>query len=195
MELLFTLNYAWILSSVLVCFFNENQSFKTLSNFFVLRIIQGVLLSHYFISGLWKFREIFSADFKFSLKEIVIENVAFSLTGQHTHLFMNFLLHEYSGWLSFGYVCVLLFQIMALTPIFFNRYFKLYGILAVFFHFSTGFLMNIYFYPTVLAVIFFLIIAESLREDALKEEKTHENLYNQLVSFDIIKSFKRIYYS
>ena len=60
--------------------------------------------------------------------------------------------------------CILLFQLSALTPIFLNRYFKLYGVLAVLFHLSTGIAMDIYFVQTVMSVLFFLIIAESIRE-------------------------------
>ena len=153
--------HAFILSSVLVCFFNEGKSLNSSWNFFILRLIQGMLLSHYFMSGLWKLREMISSRFAFSFSEIAMEYIAY--TWRNMHPILQFLLNE-SWLLGLGYFCVLLFQLTALAPIFLNRFFKTYGALAVLFHFSTGISMAIYFFPTVLALLFFLIIAESMRE-------------------------------
>ena len=122
-----------------------------------------MLLSHYFISSLWKIRKMASSHFEFSLLEIVLEYIAYSLEDKMYPL-LKILLYDYSWLLSLGYFCVLLFQLTALTPIIFNRFFKFYGILAVLFHLSTGIILSIYMSSTVLAVIFFLIIAESMRE-------------------------------
>ena len=157
-------SHAFILSSVLVCFFDENEDLSSQPNFFVLRLIQGMLLSHYFISGLWKLREMISARFGFSLKEIATEYIAYSLSEQKLHFLLEFLVYSVPWLLSFGYFCVLVFQLSALAPIIFNRFFKLYGVLAVLFHLLTGISVFAYFSNTVLAVLFFLVIAESLRE-------------------------------
>ncbi|MCZ0932729.1 MAG: hypothetical protein OXJ52_06230 [Oligoflexia bacterium] len=155
--------HAFILSSALVCFFSESKSLNSSWNFFVLRLIQGLVLSHYFISGLWKLREMISSRFEFSLQEIAMESIAHSLAEQNIHFILKFLLEE--PWLlSFGYFCVLVFQLTALTPIFLNRFFKLYGALAVLFHLSTGISVITYFASTVLGVLFFLVIAESMRK-------------------------------
>ena len=157
-------SHAFILSSVLVCFFNENRGLNSKQNFFILRLIQGVLLSHYFMSGLWKLREMISTRFEFSLSEIVTEYIAYKYFDQNMHFLLKLLLYEQAWLLGFGYFCVLLFQLSALTPILLNRYFKLYGVLALLFHFSTGIFFSVYFSPTVLAALFFFIIAESMRE-------------------------------
>ena len=156
-------DHAFILSSVLVCFFHEKKSLNSKWNFFILRLIQGLLLSHYFISGLWKLREMISSRFEFSLQEIAMEYIAYTLVQQNIHPILQFLLNE--PWLlSFGYFCVLIFQLTALAPIFLNRFFTLYGALAVLFHLSTGISLITYFPSTVLALLFFLVIAESMRE-------------------------------
>ena len=127
----------WILSSILVCLFNSNKPLNSNQNFFLLRFIQGALLSHYFMSGLWKIRAMCSTHFEFSLSEIATEYIAFNLHSQNMHFILKFSL-EHPFLLGVSYFCVLLFQLTALAPIFVNRFFKLYGLLAVLFHFSTG---------------------------------------------------------
>ncbi|MDE0092723.1 MAG: hypothetical protein OXN83_05520 [Oligoflexia bacterium] len=160
------LYHAFILSSVLVCFFNENEDLNSRPNLFTLRLIQGALLSHYFMSGLWKLRKMISSDFEFSMQEIAMGSVVDTLVERNIYPILKFLLDE--PWpLSFGYFCVLIFQLTALTPVFLNRFFKLYGVLALLFHFWTGLIVIDYFEPTVLAVLFFLILAESVREHKL----------------------------
>ena len=158
-------HHPWILSSVLCCFFDSKQSLNLKQNFFVLRLVQGILLSHYFISGLWKLRSMWSAGFSFSLTEIATEAIAYEFAFKHNKNFiLELLLYEIPWFLGFSYFCVLLFQLTALSPILFNRYFKLYGTLAVLFHLSTGISLNVYFSPNVLAVLFFLILGESMKE-------------------------------
>ena len=162
-----------VLSSVISCFFNENKDLNSKQNFFVLRLIQGMLLSHYFMSGLWKLRKMADVSFEFSLYEISGTYLAYTLTPEG----MNFIVKSlvYNPWfLSFSYFCVLLFQLSALTPVFLNRYFKLYGALALLFHLSTGISMEIYFFRMVVFVLFFLIIAESIREYTF-EKKNYTN--------------------
>ena len=160
---IFPSSHTWVLSSVLVCFFNEKKSLNTNQNFFALRLIQGVFLSHYFMSGLWKIREMISSRFEFSLLDISMEYIARSLSMQGIHPLLKFLLDE--PWLlSFGYFCVLVFQLSALAPIFLNRFFKLYGALAVLFHLSTGISLIIYFFSSISAILLFFVIAESMRE-------------------------------
>ena len=156
-------NHVAILSSVLVCFFNENKGLNCQNNFFILRLIQGIILSHYFSSGLWKLRNMFSARFEFSLQEIAENYVAYMLSSQDIHPILKFFLDE-PYLLGFGYFFVLVFQLTALVPVFFNRFFKFYGTLAILFHLSTGIFLLPYFSNTVLLVLFFFIIAETIRE-------------------------------
>ena len=73
---------------------------------------------------------------------------------------LNFLLFQYPELLSVGFLCVLLFQISSLVPVFFNQFFLFYGILAILFHISTGVTLGFCFTPTVLAILLFFIIAE-----------------------------------
>ena len=158
--------YNWhvpVLSVVLVCFFNKNQDLNSKQNFFVLRLIQGLLLSHYFMSGLWKLRKMASAHFEFSLYDIVGTYIAYTLVPQGESFIVEWLIDN--PWLlSFSYVCVLIFLLSSLTPIFLNKYFKFYGVLAILFHLAVGISMEIYFFHTVVPVLYFFIIAESMRE-------------------------------
>ena len=162
--------HSWILSSILVCFFNEKQSLNSSTNFFILRFIQGMLLSHYFISGLWKLRLMLSSRFQFSLQEIAIDNVLQSLFEDIYPLLEILIRHSWL--LGFGYFCVLIFQLTALLPVFLNKFFKLWGVLAILFHTSTGVSMSIYFPQTVLSILLFLIIAENMREYEIWRKNT-----------------------
>ena len=154
-------NHSWILSSILVCFFNETKNLKSTQNLFVLRLIQAILLSHYFISGIWKLRELIQERFQYSFQDIATEYIAYGIVG---HAYQNNplldILLSVPGLLGFGYIFILLFQITSLTPVFLNRFFVFFGVLACLFHLAIGIVLNIYFNATVLAVVLFFIIAE-----------------------------------
>ena len=165
--------YIWMISSVLLCFFSLSQPMKSRKNLFLIRFVQGLLLSHYFISGLWKLRSIIASKFQFSFSDIVKEYIAYgfaeSAGGGLVQTFLKMPIG--SIFLSFGYLFVLVFQLTSLLPVFYNRLFVFYGWVAVLFHFSTGVILNIYFKPTVLAVLFFLIITEFLMEKEMSALK------------------------
>ena len=149
-----------------MCFFLD-QALRSRTNLFILRLIQGVLLSHYFISGLWKIRSLIASKFEFSLQEILMEYISVGLARNRMEInvFLNILLHHIPAPLYFGFFCVLVFQITALLPLVLGRFFMFYGILAILFHFTTGIVLGIYFTPTILAVLFFLIVAESMMKN------------------------------
>ena len=158
--------HPWILSSLFVCFFNEIKPLNSSQNFFQLRLIQGLLLSHYFMSGLWKLRYLFKSEFPYSFQSIITEYIAYGMAEKppYNNPLLDFFLYQQPWLLSLGYICVLLFQITSLAPIFFNRFFVFYGVLACLFHLATGLVLSIYFFPTVLALLFFFIVAESIRK-------------------------------
>ena len=158
--------HIWMISSVLMCFVFPSQPITSKINQFFIRLTQSLLLSHYFISGLWKLRSIIASDFQTSFSEMTKEYIAYGLaeSGIEVNMFLGIILYKFPWLLSFGYLFVLGFQLSSLVPVFFNRLFVFYGFLAVLFHFLTGFTLNIYFTPTVLAVLFFLIITEFLIE-------------------------------
>lgn len=155
------LYYAWMISSFCLCFFSLQKPLNSKRNYTVLRLIQGLLLSHYFLSGVWKLYSMIQAKFKVSFKDIVIEYIAFTLArGRELHPILEIFLYQTPELLSIGFFCVLLFQLSSLIPVIFDRFFILYGVFALLFHFSVGLLLGIYFNPTVLAALFFLIICE-----------------------------------
>ena len=162
-------NHIWMISSILICFFSVNKTLISKANLFTLRLAQSILLSHYFISGLWKVRYLL----KYSFKDIVLEVTAWTFTiyVEGPNILSNILLYQYPGILYFGFLCVLVFQMLSLVPIFLNRLLVLYGILAVLFHISSSVFIGISFYSTVFAVLYFLIITETM----IKKEKEKIN--------------------
>ena len=159
--------HSWMLSSILMCFLSCDKKLTSQTNLLVLRLTQSILLSHYFISGLWKLRSLVSTKFQFSFKEILSEHIIYGITQQGGEISepLNFLLFQYPELLSAGFLCVLLFQISALVPVFFNQLFLFYGILAILFHISTGIALGFCYTPTVLAILLFLVIAEIIIKD------------------------------
>ena len=159
-------HHIWIISSVLMCFLSLEKPLQSQTNQLPLRLAQAILLSHYFIAGLWKIRILFHSKFVFSLKEIVLEHIAMGQTnGFEMNIFINMLLYQYPEFLSFCFFCVLIFQMTALLPVLLGRFFILYGVLAILFHLSSGITLGVYYTPTVVAVLFFLIILEIMLKD------------------------------
>ena len=150
-------NHIWMISSVLMCFFSSDQDLRSKKNIFIIRFMQALLLSHYFISGLWKLRTLVSAKFTIPLKDMLLETMAYTniAGGLEFHAFIKILLYQYPWLLSIGYFCALLFQLTSLLPVIFNNLVVLYGILAILFHFLIGIAAGIYFSHTVLAILFF----------------------------------------
>ena len=64
--------HPWLISCILMCFVSSDKKLTSQTNLLVFRLIQSILLSHYFISGLWKIRRIVSTKFQFSFKEIIL---------------------------------------------------------------------------------------------------------------------------
>jgi len=161
-------NHVWLISAFLMLFFSSQSLLNSKSNLFLIRLIQSLILSHYFISGVWKLKKIFPLEY--SLESIALESFAYALAekGLDDHFLIEFFgLYWASKILGWGLFFVISFQLSCLIPILCHRYFMIYGFFAVLFHASTGVALLISFKPTVLAVLFFLILTEMM----IKQEK------------------------
>lgn len=166
--------HIWMISSILMCSLYSDRPLLSRFNCFVIRLNQTVLLSHYFISGLWKIRLLISTKFEFSLKDIILEYIAygFAESEEPHNLLLKSLVHQYPWILALGFAGVIVFQITSVLPVFLNRFFTFYGILALLFHLSTGIMLSIYFHPTVLGILFFLFFTEMMIKNQISG-KTH----------------------
>ena len=146
-------NHIWMISSVLMCFFSVDKTLNSKTNLFTLRLVQSVLLSHYFISGLWKIRHLS----EYSLKGMILEMSAWAFTAyaKEPNIFSKILFYQYPEILYLGFLCTLIFQLFSWIPVFLNKFFVLYGILAILFHISTSVVIGVSFRSTVFAVLFF----------------------------------------
>ena len=134
----------------------------------MIRLIQSLILSHYFISGIWKLKTILNLEY--SLEMLALEQVAYALLekGLNNHFLLDFFgLYYGSKVLGYGFFLIIVFQLSCIIPILLNRYFLLYGFLSILFHTSTAIALFISFKPTVMACLFFLILTELM----LKYEK------------------------
>ena len=187
-------NHIWMISSVLMCFFSPDQGLKSRPNRFIIRLIQALLLSHYFISGWWKLRTLLSAKFEIPFKDMLLEAMAYAQTlrGLEFHPFVQILLYQYPELLSVGFFCALLFQLTALLPVALNKLTVLYGFLAISFHLLVGLTAGVYFSHTVLAILFFLIILEFMMRDGKQDLGSVIPAKNQTKVFWLKKTFLRI---
>lgn len=149
-------------------FFSSKSLLNSKHNIFLIRLIQSLILSHYFISGIWKLKTILNLEY--SLEMLALEQVAYALLekGLNNHFLLDFFgLYYGSKVLGYGFFLIIVFQLSCIIPILLNRYFLLYGFLSILFHTSTAIALFISFKPTVMACLFFLILTELM----LKYEK------------------------
>ena len=154
-------HHVWLISSFLMLFFSSKSLLNSKQNIFLIRLIQSLTLSHYFISGVWKLKSIFNS--KYSLESLALEQVAYGLLekGLNNHFLLDFFgLYYGSKILGYGFFLIVVFQFSCIIPILLNRYFLLYGFLSILFHTSTAIVLFIKFKSTVLACLFFLILTE-----------------------------------
>lgn len=161
--------HVWIISSVFMCFVKSNENMVQARNFLVLRMIQMTLLSHYFISGLWKVRSMETLWSLEYFRDVLLDQMAVVILNNWEihHLVNKYFFQEESILLGvvlgIGFMLTLLFQLTSLVPLFFYRnqhLFIIYGVMALFFHLSIGIFMGIWFFYTAFGVFFFLIWCE-----------------------------------
>ena len=145
-----------MISVVFMCFMGTSKE----RNLLILRMIQSSLLCHYFISGLWKIRNldtIWSIDY---LARTMFDHMVGTAISTNRGILAMELFSEPHFLLGLGYAGVILFEITAILPIFFNRLFFAYGVMAILFHLSTAVFAGTYSVNTLSLIIFFLLWCE-----------------------------------
>ena len=97
-------SHPWLISSFLMLFFSSKFLLNSKHNIFLIRLIQSLTLSHYFISGVWKLKTIFNSEY--SLEVLALEQVAYSLfeEGLNNHFLLDFFgLYYGSKVLGYGF--------------------------------------------------------------------------------------------
>ena len=156
--------HIWFFASFFFIFIDSQSDLNSTRNRLVLRLIQSTLLLQYFSSGLWK---IIMLEKSFSLnyfKEVMYENIARCIAKglEPAPVVINTLIHQYPSLLAFGFFSVLAFQLFFIVPIFKCKHFCFAGCCVVFFHAMTKIVMDITFFPNMVAAIFFLIYVEGV---------------------------------
>lgn len=154
--------HIWMFSSVIFCFIAHQEPLSSLRNILVIRLTQTILLSFYFISGLWKLRELGFSNWR----EAALEHISHAIAegnGPGEQL-QQLLLQDHVWLVTAGFSLVILFQLSAVFPVFTMKHFKVWGIGAVFFHLSTGVALGIWFSSMALAALLILVIFEILLE-------------------------------
>lgn len=156
--------HLWILSTLLMLFIQKRQSLLHNTNLFIIRLIQSIALSHYFISGSWKLKNIGNL-FSFSFSEhTILEHIYYAIAEGNgpAAIIQNFLFIIDPIYLGLGFYLVIIFQLSCIIPIIKQRYFKYWGYCAILFHVSTGIFMGIWFQGTIAALVFFFIFTEHI---------------------------------
>lgn len=155
--------HAWVICLYVMCFLNADQELDKGNNLSIIRLAQSLLLSHYFIAGLWKVRTMFAFDNLTVFLNYPLDLVASSLAeGQWINYGIIVMIKEWPGVIVFGWMSVVVFQLSTIVPIIKGRGYMVWGLLALGFHFIGGLFLGVWFAQTVLTLLFFLVITEGL---------------------------------
>ncbi len=156
--------HAWIAIAIGICFLNIKKPLSQGSNLLTIRTVQGVLLSHYLFSGLWKLRYMIGQK-NINFETISLNHMAVTIAEGtlKNNLITNFLTNN-SFLIVTGFIGVLIFQISCIIPILKLKYYKIWAILILLFHFSTELSLGINFKQTRLAILLLLFITPILMD-------------------------------
>lgn len=138
----------------------------------ILKSCQYLTLSLYAISGVWKLVYLFKGLQNYSFSELAREPLATSLVaGIVQNNSAANMLFNLQGVAIVGFVLVLIFQLLNFSLLFTPRFLLPLGYAAILFHILNGFIMNLFFLPTILCLLLFFPFAK-----ALENEKLEKNL-------------------
>lgn len=161
-------NHIWIWASIFLIFYEPSLCRTQKSNALALHLIQATLLAQYFCAGLWKIRNTHFAYPKWSIfVEKPLDDMAYALA-ERANLpndLQSFLL-DYPVLLSLGYVWVLVFQLFSWLPLVRPGWMMIWGIQALLFHVFSGLFLSIWYWPTILAAVVFLIAPDFFRPNS-----------------------------
>ncbi len=162
-------HHCWMLSCCIMCFHCSNKTLNSKANLLALNLNQSILLINYFISSLWRIRSYTHSESSFL--DIVMDYIGYGLAGARAEpSFLLQILLDKPYFLAFSFVCVTMFQLSCLIPAFLNsrRLFVLYGALLIGFHLATGITVGVYWLFSIPSILFFLIVAETLKKEERK---------------------------
>ena len=163
-------SYPWVISSFFMIFLSHKSPLYKSNNLLIIRLTQTMLLSHYFIAGIWKIRDLYTLD-SITKSNLGLEQVALSFVhGDSPNIFFMNTIAKYPMALALSFVLVVALQISTIFPIVFQRGFKQWGFLFLLFHLLMGISMGAWFVNNALAIVFFLIVTEVLLAE-LKSQK------------------------
>ncbi|GEM_PF-5058698 len=153
--------HPWLISSIFMASigFTNKENQKVM-----LRILQTLLLSHYFFTGLWKLRSLrFDNLFKM-LYEGTLEHFAYILGDKNYGLpfLTEFLIEKAPLFLVMGFAIIILFQLSSVVAIFWHPYRRsfIWGIFL--FHAVVLLVTGIPFLFTPVALYLMVIVADDV---------------------------------
>lgn len=154
--------HVWLISSLVIIFYNDKEVITHKKNIKIIRLIQTVALSHYIFSGLWKIRSlgnIFNIEYS---SKILLDHIAFTIAeGTFPNkVYVNNLINHYPAAIGVLFISAVIIQLLCAVPIFFNKYFMLFGSLMIIFHLLAKISLGIGFQNTIYFLIYFFIIIE-----------------------------------
>ena len=157
--------HIWAISIIFIGFLDEKTLISTKFNKTIIRLVQALCFSHYFLPGLHKVWHIFEYGLPDPFYKVVFNATALAIAHRYGPgpLFMEILIKN--PWFVFtGWVAVILFQLSCIIPILTGRHIMLWGFFSIAFHLSTGLFLGIWFEITVLGALFLFILTEKFIE-------------------------------
>jgi hypothetical protein len=164
----------WISASFAFLLYTEKLPFYEKRNALIIDLLQAMILTEYFIAGLWKTRAIVSMPPGWDLHQAQAQNVAIAIAegSKLNDIFMKIFLGQ-PAILTLGFFAVLLFQLTALVPVFLRQFRPHWGWMALTFHFGAGLTLGTWFSGRSFAVAFFIIFHPQLKALHLTTDKSN----------------------
>ncbi len=156
--------HPWMFAAIFFSFIGTSKSLASRRNRFFLRLTQSVLLTSYFIAGIWKMRELVQLNGIGDVQKEVLNSFAYAIAEGSIRLdsFREWFLLEHKGILVLGMLLVLVFELSVILPVILDRYYWAFGIFAILFHLNNGLFLGIPFVPTIYALALIVVLGDIL---------------------------------
>lgn len=147
----------WILTSLFIVLLNFDGK-SSRKNLFLFKSAQTTLLWLYFLSGLWKWRSLFSGGSLFEISASLQYSVAMQAIQADSYHPIIMLLMDLPAMVIFAFWLALVsLQVGAVFLVFKDQWLPKLGFALILFHLATDLMMNISFAPMMALVVALLV--------------------------------------
>jgi hypothetical protein len=162
-------HHAWPLAAGALVFVSGAGARFTENDLRAVRCGQALLLAPYFLSGLWRLHSALQPEAPAGFFEMFLqfpqESLAYALAEGNgpPDRIVQFII-QWPVAAAIGIAAIWIFELTSIVPVLKPKLTRWWGLAAVAFHFSTGMMLSVWFYPMILSSLFFLFLTEEFLE-------------------------------